>query len=172
MLVVKEQREREREKWWAVRKRGHGCHAPRVKPTINREVKSLRCLVGPSFVGFRSKIAPPVPLPRCTAPMEIYIYIYRGRVPLFSLSLFFLSIKILSLSFTNLPRASPSKGRRGRRRKTNRIEFHPRQKPRCGQCINASKRDKARFRSRALVVSVLGHDRGNAERERREGRGS
>lgn len=56
---------------------------------------------------------------------NIYIYIYRGRVPLFSLSLFFLSIKILSLSFTNLPRASPSKGRRGRRRKTNRIEFHP-----------------------------------------------
>lgn len=85
-----------------------------------------------------------------------YIYIYRGRVPLFSLSLFFLSIKILSLSFTNLPRASPSKGRRGRRRKTNRIEFHPRQKPRCGQCINASKRDKARFRSRALVVSRIG----------------
>lgn len=137
-----------------MRKRGHGCHAPRVKPTINREVKSLRCLVGPSFVGFRSKIAPPVPLPRCTAPMEIYIYIEAEF-------LFFLSIKILSLSFTNLPRASPSKGRRGRRRKTNRIEFHPRQKPRCGQCINASKRDKARFRSRALVVSRI-HDRCSA----------
>lgn len=42
--MVKEQkaRERERERWWAVRKRGHGCHAPRVKPTINREVKLLR----------------------------------------------------------------------------------------------------------------------------------
>lgn len=25
-----------------MRKRGHGCHAPRVKPTINREVKLLR----------------------------------------------------------------------------------------------------------------------------------
>lgn len=34
--------QREREKWWAVRKRGHGCHAPRVKPAINREVKLLR----------------------------------------------------------------------------------------------------------------------------------
>lgn len=98
--------QREREKWWAVRKRGHGCHAPRVKPAINREVKLLRHSLVHRSLPFARKSLHLSLSRETTVPCPWkYISIYIYALPFFSFSFFPFPLHQNSPS-TNLPRDS------------------------------------------------------------------
>lgn len=135
--------EREREKWWAVRKRGHGCHAPRVKPTINREVKLLRYSLVHRSLAFARKS---LHLSLCAKqPPPSFPWKYISVFPFPFFFFFFFSLS------TNLPRIylpiPKADGEETRSKRGAGIEFQ------CAQCINASKSDKARFRFPGFIVS-------------------
>lgn len=164
--------EREREKWWAVRKRGHGCHAPRVKPTINREVKLLRYSLVHRSLAFARKSLHLSLCAKQPPPSFPWKYISVFPFPFFFLFPFF----SLHEFTTNLP--SDTKG--WWRRNANRSRNVARESN--SNARNALTHQKAikrvsvsrasLFRSRG-ARSVPGH-RGNVEKgtSRRRRRGS
>lgn len=142
--------QREREKWWAVRKRGHGCHAPRVKPAINREVKLLRHSLVHRSLPFARKSLHLSLSRETTVPCPwkyISIYICSSFLLFFFLSLPSPS-KFSLHEFTTRFR---EKARRRRNANRSRIEFHRGgiRDPGSALTTSPSKSDKARSRSRA-----------------------
>lgn len=113
--------------------------------------KVVTALVGPSFVAFRSKIAPPVPFARNNRPlpMEIHQYIYICSS---FLLFFFLSLPSPSkFSLHEFTTRFREKARRRRNANRSRIEFHRGgiRDPGSALTTSPSKSDKARSRSRA-----------------------
>lgn len=111
--------QREREKWWAVRKRGHGCHAPRVKPAINREVKLLRHSLVHRSLPFARKSLHLSLSRETTVLMEIHQYIYICS----SFLLFFFLFPSIKILLPRIYHAIPREGETTKERESisNRI---------------------------------------------------
>lgn len=125
--------QREREKWWAVRKRGHGCHAPRVKPAINREVKLLRHSLVHRSLPFARKSLHLSLSRETTVLMEIHQYIYMLFLSSLFLSFPSLSIKILP---PRIYHAIPREGETTKERESISNRIPSWRNSRSGQRIN------------------------------------
>lgn len=151
-----------------MRKRGHGCHAPRVKPTINREVKLLRySLVHRSLAFARKSLHLSLCAEQpCPARSHGNISAEYIRSLVFFSFFFFSPSKFSPHEFTT--RFEGTKERESISKRG--IEFHRGRIGDAGSALttNPSKSDKAASTIVSQPRSVLGHrGKGRSKKEHR-----